>query len=605
MGAPKTVYQKAIAGGQFTFAGKVIQEMLVAARLIVLARLLVPRDFGLMGIVMLAISVVNLFTQPGLMEAFVQKAKYDNKDLSAIWTFGLFRGIVLTAIIFLLSPFIASFFDNQGKFESNHLLNPKNLVVRLKESSDPRVQEVVAHLSPETQQAIASYSPETGVSEDLQKGLVCDLNAMIQIPGFYRASAFNEITTREEFLKTMNYFPDNDQKINRLLLEEIFGDIRKVIFAPQSVTMAMRFLSLSFLFGALGNPGMIFFKRSLKFKQVALWNTGTTFLTIVSTVIFAVLLRSFWALVWGRLISQVITVFVTYRVHAFRPSLTFDFHRLKPYWGFGKHILSSSILRFIILEGDDIFVAKMLGPVTLGFYRYAYKFASMVATEIGDVISQVTFPTLSRIQDDIPKLRSGYIKTLQCLSLVVFPASGGLFVLAEYFVSVILGDQWLSIVPTMRVLCVLGVSRCSQSGIVLRSLGRPDVDFKVLRIRLILIVISIYPLTMKFGLPGTAMSVAYSTLVILPIQFFYVNKLISFSFFDYLKIISLPTFSTLGMMVSLYYIKSFMTTQNIIIFIFLILCGFIVYLFSILILRNFYKDYNIFSLVKELLLGQR
>lgn len=602
MGTSQTIYQKAIKGGQFIFLGKLIQEALIAAQFIVLAHLLVPRDFGLMGIVLLSISVIKIFTNPGLIEAFIQKKEHQKEDLSVIWTFGLFRGFLLFGIVFLLSPLVAKFFDSSGKLDATHMIKPHVLVSSLKDSDSPAVEAVYAGLSPETQTFIRNSNEDLMVLADHLKLLVSDLNTLIDMPDFYQSTAFTDIVHEKDYQQLMQAFPDHYQKLNRLLLENLFDNqIRKVIFDPQEVCLALRILGTSFILGALGNIGIVFYRRLLDFKQDIGWKLLKTTLSTVITIILAVILRSFWALVYGRLISNVITVGLSYRVHPFRPSLSFNFKILKPYWNFGRHILSSSILRFFILEGDDIFVGKVLGPVTLGFYRYAYKFANMVATQIGDVLSHVTFPTLSRLQDNIPKLRNGYVKSIQLLSLIVFPVSGGLFILAEDFVLVVLGEQWLPIVPTMRILCFLGISRCTQVGNVIRALGRPDIEFKVLQVRLALIVVSIYPLTMKFGLPGTAMSVTFSTLLIIPILFYYIKKLIGYSFFDYLKVASLPAFCTLIMILSIYMVRLLIHTHNIVTLTLLVFSGVITYLLSVLILQMLYKDYDVISLLKELL----
>ena len=606
MGSSGSIYQKAIKGGQFTFLGKIVQEVLVAVQLIVLARILAPRDFGLMGIVLLSISVINLFTRPGLQDAFIQTDEHEKDDLSVIWTFGLVRATVLFLLVFLLSPLIAAFFDNDGQFKTNHFVKPQQIISRLKDTNSQSTQFVYSHLSEETQKSIQVYASGSDVAREMQKTLASDLNTLILIPDFYQNNVFDDIIGEAAFQELVQSFPDQYPKINRLLLETLFDtEIRKIIFARQDVCLALRILGLSFIIGALGNIGPLLYRRSLEFKFHVAWRTLNTFLSVVIIISFTVILKNFWALVYGRLISSTITTVLSYRIHPFRPTLIFSFKVLKRYWGFGKHILKSSILRFFILEGDDIFVGKMLGPVTLGFYRYAYKFANMVATQVGDVISQVTFPTLSRLQDDIPKMRSGYIKSIQCLSLIIYPISGGLFILAEDFVSIVLGDQWLSIVPTMRILCLLGVSRCLQVGSLVRALGRPDISFKVLACRLALIVVSIYPLTSKFGLPGTAMSVTFSTIVMVPLLLNYVRTLIGHSIFDYVKLISLPALSTLIMVMVLHVIRSMIVSKSIFIFMLLVFVGTIVYSFFVLAFQLLYKEYNVIPLIKELITRQR
>lgn len=80
--------------------------------LIVLARLLTPRDFGIMGVALLTLSGLNRFTEIGLNSALIQQ-KAENVDdyLNTTWCLEAGRGILIVAGLFVLAPYIASFFD--------------------------------------------------------------------------------------------------------------------------------------------------------------------------------------------------------------------------------------------------------------------------------------------------------------------------------------------------------------------------------------------------------------------------------------------------------------------------------------------------------------
>ena len=82
------------------------------ARLVVLARILNPDDFGLLGLALLSISVLNQFSATGFNVALVQKKGDINDYLSSAWTFGLIRGVVLYCILFAAAPYVAFFFES-------------------------------------------------------------------------------------------------------------------------------------------------------------------------------------------------------------------------------------------------------------------------------------------------------------------------------------------------------------------------------------------------------------------------------------------------------------------------------------------------------------
>ncbi|HET6465446.1 MAG TPA: lipopolysaccharide biosynthesis protein, partial [Nitrospiria bacterium] len=77
---------------------------------ILVARILDPKDFGIMGIVMMLIGFSNLLANFGFNQAVIQKGIHDKKLLSSIFTFNLAMSFGLTLVFFLLSGYMADFF---------------------------------------------------------------------------------------------------------------------------------------------------------------------------------------------------------------------------------------------------------------------------------------------------------------------------------------------------------------------------------------------------------------------------------------------------------------------------------------------------------------
>ena len=77
---------------------------------IILARLLLPKDFGMIAIVMVFISLANVFVQGGLNNALVQKKDSDSEDFSSVLFVSLAMAIVLYGIIFTSAPYISQFY---------------------------------------------------------------------------------------------------------------------------------------------------------------------------------------------------------------------------------------------------------------------------------------------------------------------------------------------------------------------------------------------------------------------------------------------------------------------------------------------------------------
>lgn len=77
---------------------------------IILARLLFPEEYGLIALVAVFISVANIFVQSGFSTALVQKKESDEVDFSSVFYLNLLVAILLYTVLFLISPFLASFF---------------------------------------------------------------------------------------------------------------------------------------------------------------------------------------------------------------------------------------------------------------------------------------------------------------------------------------------------------------------------------------------------------------------------------------------------------------------------------------------------------------
>ena len=79
---------------------------------IILARLLSPKDFGLLAIIAIFIQVSQTFIDSGFTNALIQKKDRSQTDYSTVFFFNLAISIGFYVVLFFCAPFIANFFDN-------------------------------------------------------------------------------------------------------------------------------------------------------------------------------------------------------------------------------------------------------------------------------------------------------------------------------------------------------------------------------------------------------------------------------------------------------------------------------------------------------------
>lgn len=100
-----------LSGSFFTALGEIVAGISGLVTSIVAARVLSPRDFGLMATVILALSILEHFSQTGFDSALVQKQSDVEPYLDVAWTWHLVRGIVITGVLALAAAPLAHWYD--------------------------------------------------------------------------------------------------------------------------------------------------------------------------------------------------------------------------------------------------------------------------------------------------------------------------------------------------------------------------------------------------------------------------------------------------------------------------------------------------------------
>ena len=101
---------RAVNGAAWVFGGKIVARLLTVGRWVVLARLLAPEDFGLFGIVMLAIATLDTFSQTGFDAALIQRKEDTAPFLDTAWTVKVVRGFFIAALLFAVAPAVGWIF---------------------------------------------------------------------------------------------------------------------------------------------------------------------------------------------------------------------------------------------------------------------------------------------------------------------------------------------------------------------------------------------------------------------------------------------------------------------------------------------------------------
>lgn len=99
--------------GVFLLGGKrIITQVFISISSILLARLLFPEDFGTFATVQFVITIFSVFGDVGFGPALIQKkTKIEKSDLNSVFTFQILLSLAVILLIWVASPYIASFYN--------------------------------------------------------------------------------------------------------------------------------------------------------------------------------------------------------------------------------------------------------------------------------------------------------------------------------------------------------------------------------------------------------------------------------------------------------------------------------------------------------------
>ncbi len=244
-----------------------------------------------------------------------------------------------------------------------------------------------------------------------------------------------------------------------------------------------------------------------------------------------------WALV-GQMVSvQVLRTIALWIVAKWRPTTSFSPQSFRYLFGYGSKLLIAGLLETTYRNLYSIVIGKYFSANTLGIYNRGEQFASYAASNITGVIQRVTFPVLSKIQDDKILLNCAFTKLLRTTCYLVFPVMTYLCVAAEPLVKTILTDKWIECVPVIQILClsymwypihILNLN-------ILQISGRSDLFLRIEIVKKI-VGATILVATLPFGIIIMCWGRVVYCYIELFINMYYTNNIIGLTFWKQLKL---------------------------------------------------------------------
>ena len=322
-----------VKGVGWSFTDSILNQGITFLVGVVLARLLSPEEYGLLGILMIFIIVSESIVNSGLSNALIRKQDTQEKDYNTVFLTNLVLSFVMYAVLFFCAPLISLFFEN-------------------------------------------------------------------------------------------------DQLTNLL-----------------------RVLGIAVIFNALSLVPNAKLSKKVDFKTVTYCSFAASVISGVVGIGMAISGYGVWALVGQHLSRQFVLSLAFWIAEKWLPKIQFSVQSFKELWNFGWKLLVSGLINTIWNEIYKVVIGKCYNPETLGQYTQAHFYSDLFSRNMTNVIQRVSYPVLSKMQDEKERMKQAYRLVIKVTMLVTFVFMFGLAGCAKSFIYVLIGEQWLPCVGYLQILC--------------------------------------------------------------------------------------------------------------------------------------------------------
>ena len=107
----ESLTDKTLKGTFWSFAERFTAQGIHFLVMIVIARLLSPKEFGLIGMLVIFLAVAQSLIDSGFSQALIRKQNRTDVDKNTVFYFNIVVSVILYLLFYLISPWVASFYE--------------------------------------------------------------------------------------------------------------------------------------------------------------------------------------------------------------------------------------------------------------------------------------------------------------------------------------------------------------------------------------------------------------------------------------------------------------------------------------------------------------
>lgn len=286
-------------------------------------------------------------------------------------------------------------------------------------------------------------------------------------------------------------------------------------FDEPEMTLMIRIACLAFIAAPISNPLLALMRRDMAFGAVAWTNILSTIVNSGLSIGLALAGYGAFSLIWGSVgaafIACVVALVARPDLWVFRLTLA-EWRRVVPF-GFWTTLVT--ILGMVFESFPRFILGRILGFTAVGIFSRALSLSQLVEKTLLSAVQPVIMSDFAARFRSGEQLAKRYLTGLELVATLQWPAMACLAILADPIVRLLLGSQWLEVIPILQIVAIAGMALfpASLTLPVLVAMGQIR-DMAI--VSLILFVIST---SIIYGASQISLiAVAWSLLLVNPIQ---------------------------------------------------------------------------------------
>lgn len=292
------------------------------------------------------------------------------------------------------------------------------------------------------------------------------------------------------------------------------------LYANPEVAPAIMVMAAIFSIESVASLAFETGQRERRVLRISFVEFGKFLITSIVTLIAAVFLRNYWAVVVGMFAGSFYLVFASYVLIPSRP-VGFRLNRddLVDLWRFSKYVIPSSMITIVLMQADKILVANLFPLAELGKYMLAVTITQAVTVVIVSYTNRVFFPLMAQTEREDPASagRVFYDSRLRLTLFLAF-AIGGLIGGGPLAAQILFNDNYLGTGLYLSILAVgclsALIARPALSGLVAKGYIRTNLIVSILK--LIWLMVAVPAAYHFWGAIGIIIAFALAEAAILP-----------------------------------------------------------------------------------------